>query len=169
MKTIANSVKEIRGYDDFFMISCDAFGIIDSQALEGFISRVDPDALIFTFRPTLLQQKMSGQHTHVTVKEDRITAVHIKSRSGEDDKGLAGFFYFKSGKLFDSLRDVPKDPKNELIADHILKYLVDLGKKVYAYPLESYIHLGTVPEYEEYIFWSKYSKVLLDKGYFSAS
>jgi NDP-sugar pyrophosphorylase family protein len=96
------------------------------------------------------------------VKEERITGVHIKSRSGEDDRGLAGFFYFRSGKLFDGLGDVPKDPKNELIADHFLKHLVEIGKKVYAYPLESYIHIGTVPEYKEYMFWSMYSKVLLD-------
>lgn len=160
IETMQKTAAEIKRQDNFFLISCDAFGIIKPGQLKKFINTNRPDTIIFTFTPTLLQKKLAGQHSHVSLTGDRVTAVHIKSKSKPDDRGLAGFFYFSKGAVFEELDKIPKDSENELIADHFLKHLVDSGKKIYGFNLDYYVHLGTVPEFLEYKFWSRYAKQL---------
>jgi NDP-sugar pyrophosphorylase family protein len=159
-ETLLRSRNYLSGCKNFLLSSCDALGIIDFVKLQKLIQAESPDAIIFTFIPSLLQNKLSSHHTFVSTKENKITAVHIKSKSSENDSGLAGLFWFKSGAVFNFLEQVPDDPKNEMCADHFLKYLVDSGKKVMAFPLDSYIHLGTLEEFKEFEFWSFFSKKL---------
>lgn len=137
----------------FYLTSCDCYGLFNHEAFATFIERERPDAIIFTFAPSLTQRKLTGQHTHVSSREGHITAVHIKSKSSEEDRGLAGFFWFADGNEFGGLSGVPLDEKNETCVDHFLKYLVAQGKKVMEYRLDQYIHIGTVDEYKEFQYW----------------
>ncbi|MBT7296857.1 NTP transferase domain-containing protein [Candidatus Woesearchaeota archaeon] len=162
IETITNAVNDIKQHDNFFMISCDAFGIFDNNKLKEFIKKNNPDCIIFTFTPTLMQIKMAGHHTHVSTNDDLITEVHIKSKSSDEDKGLGGFFWFKTGKIFDEVKNIPNDLENEQIADHFLKHLVNKGYIILGYHLDNYCHIGTVPEFREFKFWENYTKVLLD-------
>ncbi len=157
--TIKKAIEQIKDKKNFFMTSCDCYGIFDNQRFENFIEENNPDAIIFTFNPTLMQQKMAGHHTHVSLNGNRITDVHIKGKSSDNDRGLAGFFWFKSGDLVAEVNNLPEDPNNELIADHLLKYLADQGKRVYGYPLDNYVHIGTIPDYKEFKFWENYSSI----------
>lgn len=144
----------------FFLTSCDAYGYFDHAAFETFVQTQNPDAVIFTFSPTLTQRKLASHHTHVSVEGSRITAVHIKSKSQETDQGLAGFFWFREGALFKELESIQVPDSQEGSADHVLKYGVETGKRVLAYPLQAYIHLGTQEEYQEFLFWQRYHKAL---------
>ena len=160
LETIKNGKKEFLSSDNFFLTSCDTYGLFDKNEFRKFIRQEDPDAIIFTFKPTLLQSKSSWHHTFVSKKGNKVTAVHIKSKASDDDVGLAGFFWFKKGQLFNELDSIPTDTKNEMCADHILKHLVNIGKKVLAYELPYYVHLGTVDEYKEFQFWHEYKRIL---------
>lgn len=156
--TIKKAIPYIKEQRNFLMTSCDAYGVFDSIDFENFLRETNPDAVLFTFTPTLMQVKMQGHHSHVSVKDNKITKVHIKSKSSKEDKGLAGMFWFNSGDLFEEVKNIQKDPDTEMIADHLLKHLVKIGKKVLSYPVKEYVHLGTIPEYKEYKFWEEYEK-----------
>ncbi|GEM_PF-1247189 len=159
-ETLLRSRDYLTQQKNFLLTSCDALGLIDFKRLQTTIDAQNPDAIIFTFTPSLLQNKLSSHHTFVSALGTQITDVHIKSKSSEADLGLAGLFWFKDGNVFKDLEATPFDQKNEMCADHFLKHLVNSGKKVSAFALDNYIHLGTPEEYQEYEFWSYFSKKL---------
>lgn len=158
--TLRKSYSFLKESKNIFVTSVDAYGIYDRNELLKFINKEQPDAIIFSFDPTLMQKKMSEHHTFISVKGNRVTDVHIKNRTSENDKGLAGFFWFSEGKIFELLDNVPEKNKGEIYIDNFLKYLVDSGKKIYAFHLEHYIHIGTVNEYLEFMFWQEYKSVI---------
>ncbi|GAB6039424.1 NTP transferase domain-containing protein [Endothiovibrio diazotrophicus] len=138
---------------DFFLTSCDAFGLFDPEHFRATLARRRPDAVIFTFRPSLTQRKMAAHHTHVSVEGDRVTAVHVKGKGAQDDPGLAGFFWVADGAIFQRLDRVPPWHGGEMVADNAFAHFVAEGLDVMAYPLEQYVHLGTPEEFMEHRYW----------------
>ena len=156
--TLLKSLKYILKCKNFFITSCDAFGHFNQKKLVSVINKDDPDVIVFAFKPSLTQSKLVKAHTYITIDKDIVKEVNIKHRKYKNDKGLAGFFWFKSGKIFKYLYDFNINNK-EMHIDHFIKYLVEIRKKVISFPLDQYIHLGTVEEYLEYKFWAKYSYI----------
>ena len=146
----------------FFLTSCDAFGLWDPAAFADYLAREKPDAVIFTFEPTLLQSALRGSHTYVECSGAFVHRMHIKHRPPGDARGLAGFFWFRDGAVFGELDRIPEDPDHEPCADHVLKYMLDTGKRVGAYPLDAYLHLGSPPELKEFAFWQEYGRLFAD-------
>jgi NDP-sugar pyrophosphorylase family protein len=144
----------LRGRRDYFLTSCDAYGLFDLHAFREFVGSRRPDAVIFTFRLPLTSRSRGGRHSHVAVSGDRVTAVHIKARGGPADPGLAGFFWVRDGRIFDGLIDGPAAAEGERIADHVFQQLVDAGRDIAAYELDEYVHLGSPEELQEHRFWS---------------
>lgn len=141
---------------EFFLTSCDALGLWDSSAFAAFVERENPDAVIFTFVPTLLQNDLGGSHTYVESSGPLVRKIHIKHKPTDDSRGLAGFFWFKEGGVFRELDRIPDDPGRELCADHVLKYMLETGKRIGSFPLDAYLHLGSPAEFQEFDFWRKY-------------
>ena len=162
LDTLAMADDVLRRQRTFFLTSCDAFGVWDNQAFQLFLTKEQPKAVIFTFVPTLLQHGLGGSHTYVETDGARVAAVHIKHKPSDTAVGLAGFFWFRDGTVFEQLERIPPDPGRELCADHILKYLVDTGERVSAYPLDAYVHLGSPTELREFAFWGAYHSVFDD-------
>jgi NDP-sugar pyrophosphorylase family protein len=152
-ETLVSAAPLLQECNDFFLTSCDAYGLFDYARFREAVARNRPAAVIFTFRPSLAQAKLTGRHTHVSVDGERITAVHIKSKSGPDDAGLAGFFWVAEGAVFGMLGEIPEWTEGEMIADTIFKHFVDVGLTVMAYPLDEYVHLGTSEELQEHRYW----------------
>jgi len=146
----------LREQSRFFLTSCDAFGLWDPGAFEAFLERERPDAVVFTFEPTLLQDALGGSHTYVETNGTFVSKIHIKHKPHDEARGLAGFFWFRDGGIFGELDRITEDPGRELCADHVLKYMVEKGQKVGAFPLEAYVHLGSPAELQEFSFWRKY-------------
>lgn len=146
---------------NFFLTSCDCYGFFDVEKFLHLIGGCRPDGVIFTFKPSLTQRKLSAHHTHVTVEKDRVTAVHLKSKSKEDDLGLAGFFWLSDGSLFDRLPDLPLWTEGEMMIDNVFKYFVDTGLNIMPYLLDQYLHLGTADEYLEHKFWFERRQILM--------
>jgi NDP-sugar pyrophosphorylase family protein len=149
----------LRDQTEFFLTSCDAFGLWDQDVFVEFLDRVRPDAVVFTFDPTMLQEQLGGSHTYVQRDGDRVTRIHIKHKPDADARGLAGFFWFRDGSVFSRLDEIPDDPGRELCADHVLKFMVDSGATVAAFPLDAYVHLGSPVELQEFEFWHRYHHV----------
>lgn len=145
--------------EGFLLTSCDAFGLWDDKAFRRMLDAEDPDAVVFTFQPTLLQEMLEGSHTYVEVEGGRVRAVHIKHKPNDLARGLAGFFWFRNGEVFDELDQIPEDPGRELSADHVVKFMLERGQTVAAFALDSYVHLGSPAELREFSFWRRYHQV----------
>jgi NDP-sugar pyrophosphorylase family protein len=146
----------LRRQTGFFLTSCDALGLWDSVAFKEYLEREHPDAVIFTFAPTLLQGGLGGSHTYVESSGALVRRIHIKHRPAGDARGLAGFFWFREGGVFAELDRIPDDPGRELCADHVLDYMLQKGKRIGSFPLDAYLHLGSPAELQEFAFWTKY-------------
>ena len=152
--TILSAKEFIKTNKEFFLLSCDSYGVFDINEFSAFIQEYNPDAVIFSFYPSLLQQKKSVHHTHISYSDHRVTGVHIKSKSSDDDLGLAGFFWVKNGNDIISVNEVVPFDDVELTADHIFKQMIADGFNVLKYNLNHYVHLGTPTEFNEYQYWS---------------
>ena len=154
-ETIQMSNKIFKGKTNFFLISCDAFSLFDKKKFCKFVLSKKADVIIFTFHPTLTQAKLSKQHTHISSKLDKVTKIHIKSKSSEKDLGLAGFFWIKCGNTFNSVVEkiIPSNYSEEVVADHVIKKYIDLGYTVAQFQLDNYLHIGTKNEFLEFKYW----------------
>ena len=154
-ETIQMSNEIFKGKTNFFLISCDAFSLFDKQKFCKFALSKKADVIIFTFHPTLTQAKLSKQHTHVSSKEDKVTKIHIKSKSSGKDLGLAGFFWIKCGNTYNSVVEkiIPSNYSEEVVADHVIKKYIDLGYTVAQFKLDNYMHIGTKNEFLEFKYW----------------
>jgi NDP-sugar pyrophosphorylase family protein len=159
LATLKRASGFLRDQARFFLTSCDAFGLWDPRAFEAFLERERPDAVVFTFKPTLLQGALSGSHTYVETDGSAVTKIHIKHKPHDEARGLAGFFWFKDGRIFDDLDRITDDSGRELCADHVLKYMVDRGQKVAAFSLDAYVHIGSPAELQEFAFWREYHHI----------
>lgn len=154
----------LREQASFLLTSCDALGLWDADEFKAFLDRERPEAVVFTFEPTLLQGVLEGGHTHVETAGPLVSKIHIKEKPHDQLRGLAGFFWFRDGSVFGELDQIPEDPGRELCADHVLKYMVERGQRVGSYPLEAYLHLGSPVELQEFEFWRGFHDIFPEPG-----
>lgn len=131
----------------------------DPAAFDAFVEQEGVEAVVFTFEPTLLQGRLGGSHTYVEASGASVRKIHVKHKPDGDVRGLAGFFWFRDGGVFGELDRIPDDRGRELCADHVLKYLVDGGRRVGAFPLDGYVHLGSPVELQEFAFWNAFHRM----------
>ena len=78
--------------------------------------------------------------------------------------GHAGFFWINSKKVFGYFENFLKSKyfkfiKREVIIDDYFKFLVKNKLiKTNFIELKSYIHIGSLKEYQEYLYWKRYFK-----------
>jgi NDP-sugar pyrophosphorylase family protein len=156
MATLRDASEFLQRQNDFLLTSCDAFGLWDPAIFAAFLRDERPDAVVFTFDPTLLQSALGGSHTYVQTAGTVVTGVHIKHRPDGNARGLAGFFWFKNGAIFGTLSGIEDESGRELCADHVIKTMVERGQRVGSFPIDEYIHLGSPVELQEFAFWSQY-------------
>jgi len=166
-----NTLEKVAGRvfqkEKFFLASCDCFGIFDFKKFLDFVNKKEPDVVIFTFRLSKTQRKLWSDCTYVSCNDDRVSNIHIKAKASEDNLCLAGFFWINNGNILRKIVDVPVVEENEMCADHLFKYLIELGANIFNYELSQYVHLGTHEERDELQFWldhrSVFSKKLRDE------
>jgi NDP-sugar pyrophosphorylase family protein len=162
LATLKMASRFLRAQGNFFLTSCDAVGLWEPATFAAFLARERPDAVVFTFEPTLLQGSLGGSHTYVETNGAKVSKIHIKHKPDGDARGLAGFFWFRDGAVFGELDRIADDPGHELCADHVLKYMVEQGRTVGSFPLDAYLHLGSPTELKEFAFWQKYYRIFPD-------
>ena len=162
-ETLLESQSLLTSNSNYFLSSCDAYGLFSIDDFLAFTKTHQPDAIIFTFKPSMMQTKLASQHTHVSIDNHRVTAVHFKSKSSNSDLGLAGFFWICDGGIFETLTPIT-NKTIEYSADHVFEDFVENNLNIMHYPLEQYIHLGTPEEYLEFQYWWKYANVFTSRN-----
>ncbi|MEL0097872.1 MAG: NTP transferase domain-containing protein, partial [Planctomycetaceae bacterium] len=57
LETLTACAEQLASMSDFYLSACDAYGKFDYQGFREHISSASPDAVIFTFEPSLIQSK----------------------------------------------------------------------------------------------------------------
>lgn len=170
MKSYTNSHLETLTYATFELVpnkpilfsSCDCFGDLNISKMNLLINKYNPDSIVFSFEPSLLNSKNIGQHTKINFKNQRLIDIDIKSKNDIYTHGLAGFFWFKNKELIhDELKTIEHDNESELLIDHLIKSMIRNKRKIFCMPIDPYIHLGTPDEYNEFLYWNGRGKILI--------
>ncbi len=163
LDTLLNIKNYLKKMEKLFICSCDCFGKFPSNYLKETIDKNDYEIICFGFKPSLMQEKLGG-HTYFEYDKNNLKNVFIKNKINDEDLGLAGFFWFRRGKLVSDIAEyLVKEQSNiqrELIIDDVIKYSVSKELKVGYVLLEDYKHLGTYEEFKEFEYWEKASKQL---------
>ena len=155
IETLKQSIKKLKNIKNFFLLSCDAFGFFNFNLFNNLKKKNKADVIIFLFNPSLIQKMECNAHTYVSIDRMKIIkSINIKKKKEKIDRGLAGFFWFKDGNIFDELKKMKKVNKTEPVIDHFVKHLHKKNMNVQYINLSSYIHLGTINELNEFNFWA---------------
>ena len=146
--------------ESFFLCSCDCFANFDVDRFSVYAESSNFDVILFGFKPSLLQMKLSANTMSSFAFSDNVVD-KINVKKFTDDAhilGLCGFFFIRSGFKFmqwvQTIKQQSKDFQRELIVDDVFASL-DLNKyKVGFFEVDRYVHLGTPEELMEYRYWS---------------
>ena len=153
--TLREAQEILTSRSDYYLTSCDVYGFFDYEKFRKFAKMKRPDAIIFTFLPSLTQRKFEKHYTYVSVDQDKVTGVHIKSKKHASDVGLASLFWIRNGKIFELIKDISPLDEKEMTIDHVFKHFVDNGLTIASFTLDQYLHLGTPEEFFEHQYWTE--------------
>ena len=162
--TFLNSRKYLNNCKSFFLLSCDCFGSIDNKKFKLFLDQNNPDIVVFGFKFTNLQKNLFQSHTELIIKRNFLLNINVKNSSSQSQIGHAGFFWLKNNDVFKNLENFKNFAKNnikkrEILVDDYFSYLHKFNlMKVNYYPLDYYVHFGSLPEYYELQYWDNYFK-----------
>ena len=160
LNTIEKSENFLKDKKNFFILSCDCFGVFQKSDFIKFIKKNNPDVVLFAFNISNLQRSILNSHTTIEFKKNKISSINVKRFSkNKKEFGHAGFFWIKNNKIFKNLQKFQnvKRIKREILLDDYFKYLFDNKLcKVAIYKLKDYIHIGSVKEYQELKYWELY-------------
>jgi GTP:adenosylcobinamide-phosphate guanylyltransferase len=161
LESLTRAVKVLEKGVPVLFTSCDCYGSVNALELMEKITKFNPDAVVFSFEPSLMHKKNANQHTTILVNEECVIDVDIKSKNKNYSKGLAGFFWFKDTSLIlEQLAISQGNQEGELLVDHLIEGMVKNKKKVMCMQIDPYIHLGTPNEYFEYNYWNGRGKCI---------
>ena len=163
-----NSIFEARNIlqnkSNYFLTSCDCFGNFNTLDFKKFIIEKKSDLTLFAFKYSNLQKNLGNSHTQLKIKNKKVYDVEVKKKYKNFQYGHAGFFWIQNGNIFKYLYSfkVSKYYKNlnrEVLIDDYFKFLIKnkLIKASY-FLLDNYVHIGSKPEYLEYLYWNNYFK-----------
>ena len=161
LQTIEKSAKLFKNKKNFFLSSCDCFGIFDKRQFNKFIKQKNPDIILFAYKFSSLQNKLRNSHTILNIKNNKLISIKVKKNTKNSIYGHAGFFWIKNSNVFNFISGFKKTckQKRELLVDDYFKYLFDNNKfKVKYFKLENYLHIGSFVEYNELNYWINYFK-----------
>ncbi len=157
LQTFEKSFDYIKDLKNFFILSCDCFGIFDQKNFKSLLKKNDPDIVLFAFDISKIQKKMTNSHTTIDLKKNNIKSIQVKKYTTRvHELGHAGFFWVKNTDIFKNLKKfhLSNKIKREILLDDYFKFLFDKKLcKVSCFKLNEYIHFGSVTEYLELKYW----------------
>ena len=144
--------------NNFFLCSCDCFGLFNLKEFDSLVNSNYADIIIFGFEPSLIQEQLKASYSSFTFDKNKVKDIYVKEIPNQNFLGLAGFFWFKNGIILsNALKDYANDIKTlnrEIIIDDIIKLLSNKKTKILFIKIHKYIHLGTPEEFSEYNYWN---------------
>lgn len=166
IQSLFESKRFFKERHNFFICSCDCFGIFDDNLFFDMTESGIYDVICFGFNPSLLQINSKSNYSTLHYKRDLVERIFVKRTNSKSDLGLAGFFWIKNGNRFSLLIDdfckLDNKFEREIIIDDLIEYFVNIKLKVGVITLKKYIHLGTPDEFNEYQYWHEHYKTLLN-------
>ena len=160
LQTVEKSINFLNNKKNFFILSCDCFGIFEKLKFKKFVEEKKSDVVLFAFKATNLQKTLSNAHTAIKLDNNNIKSINVKkSFNNASELGHAGFFWVKNSKIFDNLQkfSLSNNLKREVLLDDYFKFLFDKKIcKINCYKLNNYVHIGSIKEYLELKYWEKF-------------
>lgn len=163
-KTISDSSKFLINENKFFLTSCDCYGKFNFNTLKKKLEKTKADMCMFGFSFSNLQKKLNNAHTQLLIKEDKVIDIRVKKNFKENLLGHGGFFWINNGRVFNYIPNFLsstyyKSLRREVIIDDYFKFIIKANLiKVSIIKLKNYVHIGSLEEYNEYLYWEKYFK-----------
>ncbi len=161
LQTVEKSLNFLSKKKNYFITSCDCFGIFDRINFKRFVKNDKPEVVLFVFKFTNLQKEIQNSHTSINIKKKDIISIDVKKSSKQSKFGHAGFFWVKNSKVFKFINQFKLKRKinRELLLDDYFKYLFDIKKfRIKCFMLDNYVHIGSLNEYNELKYWENYFK-----------
>ena len=162
-ESVLASKKLLSTCNNYFLTSCDCFGEFNYSNFKKFTDKTKSDLNLFAFKHSNLQKSLGNSHTQLEIKNYKIHNINVKKKYKELHYGHAGFFWIKSGHIFDHLNTFKnseyfKKIRREILIDDYFKFLI-VNKLISSsyFILDNYIHIGSEKEYLEYLYWEKYN------------
>ncbi|MDC0903051.1 sugar phosphate nucleotidyltransferase [Pelagibacteraceae bacterium] len=159
MQTVEKSLSFLKKKKNYFITSCDCFGIFNKMYLNNLLKKENPDIILFAFDLTDLQKTLKNSHTTITIKKNKIISINVKQNHTKGKLGHAGFFWIKNNNVFRYINEFKFKNKfsRELILDDYFKFLFDKKKfNIKCLKLDNYVHIGSIKEYKELEYWKNY-------------
>ena len=159
LETLEKSKYFFKEYKNFFITSCDCFGIFSKTKFLNLIKNNKPDVILFSFNFSESHKKLKNSHTVIIKKKNKMIDIKVKNNSAKDKLGHAGFFWIKDVKVFKFLQEFKQkvNLKREYLLDDYFKYLFKYKKfKIDCLSMENYVHIGSTREYKELVYWENY-------------
>lgn len=161
LETIQKSLKYLDNKKNFFISSCDCFGIFDKSKFFELIKKRNPDVILFVFKVSNFQKKLTNSHTIMNIKKNNITSIDVKKSNFQSKLGHAGFFWIKDSKVLKLVQKFKTNFKfkREPLLDDYFKHLFQRKEfKVNCFKVDNYVHIGSLSEYKEIKYWENYFK-----------
>lgn len=159
LNTLIKSEHILKKNKNYLLTSCDCFGEFNKTDV---LSNNKADLIIFGFKFSNLQKKLSNSHTQLVVKSNKIIDICVKEKYKNGLLGHAGFFWIKKPKVFDYLKEFKltkkyRQLKREALIDDYFKFLIKKHNvKISFKILNHYVHIGSEKEFEEYCYWKNF-------------
>ena len=163
-KTIIDASKLLKKENKFFLTSCDCYGEFDFIDLKKIVKNTKADMCMFGFTFSNLQQKLNNAHTQLITNDDKVLDIRVKKNFKKNLLGHGGFFWINNNKVFNYIynflsSDYYKSIKREVIIDDYFKFIIENSLiKASVLKLKNYVHIGSLDEYNEYLYWEEYFK-----------
>ena len=157
--TLEKTITFFPNIKNFFISSCDCFGLFDVAIFNNIIKDNKTDVILFAFEISQLQNSVKNSHTELLLNKNKILSINPKTNDINSKYGQAGFYWIKDVKIFSEIKKFKKSykKKRELILDDYFKYLLKNQKYNFSFvKLNNYVHLGSVNEYKEMKYWENY-------------
>lgn len=161
IQTVEKSLFFLNKKINYFITSCDCFGIFNKLYFNNLLKKENPDIILFAFDLTNLQKTLKNSHTTITIKKNQIISINVKQNNIKGNLGHAGFFWIKNNNVFKYIEEFKSKNKfnRELILDDYFKYLFDKKNfNIKCLKLDNYVHIGSIKEYKELKYWENYFK-----------
>ena len=163
-QTIIDSSNLLRSKNKFLLTSCDCYGEFNLTAHLNRVKKTKVDLCMFGFSFSNLQKKLNNAHTQLLIKNKTVKDISVKANYNSNLMGHAGFFWINSKKVFNYIpsflsSNYYKSIKREIIIDDYFKFVIYNNLiKATVVKLKNYTHIGSLEEYNEYLYWEKYFK-----------
>ncbi|MFK5949589.1 MAG: NTP transferase domain-containing protein [Methylococcales bacterium] len=165
-------LKHIDDNSPLLIGACDNGALWNHKKYKALIEDESIDAIIWTFKGHPSAIAKPTMYGWVKTENNIATGVSVKvpvSDTPENDHAVVGTFYFRTASLYKTaLEELVNNNirvNNEFYVDSLMDVLIQQGKKVVVFQVDSYTCWGTPDDYETFNYWQSFFHKNIDHKY----